>query len=383
MQKHGKPAIASERIEKGASPTKLDRATEPPECAGSPGAKPTHATAPGRNGLIEYVHTLDRVDSADLNENQPLDSLWSFLDYCGDGTTPHEDQQDDHNTCDFDLRDLFGASDRVKCGEDGDADAAAIDRVLLELEQEEIKSVGRSWTQGRADVSPSSAASAVFQKLQAIATPTPGLGAAAVSSAPPMPIPLMPLIPPMPLIPFPSEENNQSSEGTFSRALITPPNIPATQASHSQQHEERQMQRQREMWQQQQLRLECIQGRGSPAGQQQRPSVSVAISVSVCKPCEPFDTKVKCIGKNPGKRAGKRSRAKRWTDEETECLANGVALFGVGQWLKIKKRFSQELHDRSNVDLKDRWRNVGGGRQSQKRRKHENVACVPLLLPAC
>lgn len=368
MQKHGKPAIASERIKKGASPTKLDRATEPPECAGSPGAKPTHATAPGRNGLIEYVHTLDRIGSLDLNENQPLDSLWSFLDYYGDGTTPHEDQQDDHNTCDFDLRDLFGASDRVKCGED--ADAAAIDRVLLELEEEE--------TQSRADVSPRSAASAVFQKLQAMARPTP---------APPMPIPLMPLIPPtpaMPLIPFPSEENNQSSQGTFSRALITPPNIPATQASHSQQHEERQMQRQREMWQQQQLRLECIQGRGSPAGQQQRPSVSVAISVSVRKPCEPqaFDTKVKCVGKKTGKKAGKRSRAKRWTDEETECLANGVALFGVGQWLKIKKRFSQELHDRSNVDLKDRWRNVGGGRQSQKRRKHENVSCVPLLLPA-
>lgn len=75
------------------------------------------------------------------------------------------------------------------------------------------------------------------------------------------------------------------------------------------------------------------------------------------------DTKI-----NSSKKAKKAKKGK-WTLEETQCLEQGVALFGEGQWLKIKRHFPEQLKNRSNVDIKDRWRNFGGVRQSQKRRK--------------
>ena len=68
------------------------------------------------------------------------------------------------------------------------------------------------------------------------------------------------------------------------------------------------------------------------------------------------------------KRKAPKAKKERWTPEETALLKEGVELFGVGQWLKIKKHFGQHLQNRSNVDLKDRWRNFGGQRQSQQRR---------------
>merc|ERR1719230_2264075 len=70
-------------------------------------------------------------------------------------------------------------------------------------------------------------------------------------------------------------------------------------------------------------------------------------------------------------RASKAKNTKRWTEEETRCLTEGVARFGVGKWLKIKRLFRAELEGRSNVDLKDRWRNIGGQRQGVKRRKYQ------------
>jgi len=59
-----------------------------------------------------------------------------------------------------------------------------------------------------------------------------------------------------------------------------------------------------------------------------------------------------------------------WTDEETGCLRQGVSLFGTQKhkWSLIKQHFQNELHGRSNVDLKDRWRNMQGRKQTRKRK---------------
>jgi hypothetical protein len=46
----------------------------------------------------------------------------------------------------------------------------------------------------------------------------------------------------------------------------------------------------------------------------------------------------------------------RWTNREDELLRRGVATFGQGYWAKIRRVYFPSSTDRSNVDLKDRWR---------------------------
>ncbi|XP_058186394.1 telomere repeat-binding factor 2 isoform X3 [Rhododendron vialii] len=50
----------------------------------------------------------------------------------------------------------------------------------------------------------------------------------------------------------------------------------------------------------------------------------------------------------------------KWTSEEEAALKAGVAKHGPGKWSAILKdpEFRSILHSRSNVDLKDKWRNV-------------------------
>ncbi|KAJ8567350.1 hypothetical protein K7X08_019558 [Anisodus acutangulus] len=50
----------------------------------------------------------------------------------------------------------------------------------------------------------------------------------------------------------------------------------------------------------------------------------------------------------------------KWTSEEEAALKAGVANYGVGKWSTILKdpEFAGILHSRSNVDLKDKWRNL-------------------------
>ncbi|KAI3802844.1 hypothetical protein L1987_30989 [Smallanthus sonchifolius] len=50
----------------------------------------------------------------------------------------------------------------------------------------------------------------------------------------------------------------------------------------------------------------------------------------------------------------------KWTPEEEEALRAGVAKHGTGKWKNIQKdpEFSHFLYSRSNIDLKDKWRNM-------------------------
>ncbi|CAL4947856.1 unnamed protein product [Urochloa decumbens] len=50
----------------------------------------------------------------------------------------------------------------------------------------------------------------------------------------------------------------------------------------------------------------------------------------------------------------------KWTQEEEDALRRGVQKHGAGKWRTIQKdpEFSPVLSSRSNIDLKDKWRNL-------------------------
>ncbi|KAI3814473.1 hypothetical protein L1987_14113 [Smallanthus sonchifolius] len=50
----------------------------------------------------------------------------------------------------------------------------------------------------------------------------------------------------------------------------------------------------------------------------------------------------------------------KWTAEEEEALRAGIAKHGTGKWKNIQKdpEFNHLLYSRSNIDLKDKWRNM-------------------------
>ncbi|KAL1531350.1 telomere repeat-binding factor 4-like [Salvia divinorum] len=51
----------------------------------------------------------------------------------------------------------------------------------------------------------------------------------------------------------------------------------------------------------------------------------------------------------------------KWIAEEEEALRAGVAKHGAGKWKNIQRdpEFNHLLSSRSNIDLKDKWRNLG------------------------
>lgn len=55
-----------------------------------------------------------------------------------------------------------------------------------------------------------------------------------------------------------------------------------------------------------------------------------------------------------------RRRKTRWEPDEVLALEAGVARFGIGSWANIHQAYSHtfERHNRSQVDLKDKWRNL-------------------------
>ncbi|THU72085.1 hypothetical protein C4D60_Mb04t08380 [Musa balbisiana] len=76
----------------------------------------------------------------------------------------------------------------------------------------------------------------------------------------------------------------------------------------------------------------------------------------------------------------------KWTAEEEEALRAGVDKHGAGKWRTIQKdpEFSRCLATRSNIDLKDKWRNMSisasgqGSREKIRTPKAKGVPATPV-----
>ncbi|KAM0020869.1 putative transcription factor MYB-HB-like family [Helianthus debilis subsp. tardiflorus] len=82
----------------------------------------------------------------------------------------------------------------------------------------------------------------------------------------------------------------------------------------------------------------------------------------------------------------------KWTAEEEEALRAGIAKHGTGKWKNIQKdpEFNHLLHSRSNIDLKDKWRNMSvsangqGPREKSRTPKpkcNTDSPAMPLAIP--
>ncbi|XP_068668680.1 uncharacterized protein [Aristolochia californica] len=58
------------------------------------------------------------------------------------------------------------------------------------------------------------------------------------------------------------------------------------------------------------------------------------------------------------KKFARRRRIKKWSTLEEETLRNAVLKHGKGNWKFILKNYSTVFEDRTEVDLKDKWRNM-------------------------
>ncbi|KAL3532647.1 hypothetical protein ACH5RR_006168 [Cinchona calisaya] len=76
----------------------------------------------------------------------------------------------------------------------------------------------------------------------------------------------------------------------------------------------------------------------------------------------------------------------KWTSEEEEALRAGVKKHGTGKWKNIQRdpEFSHLLFSRSNIDLKDKWRNLTvsasnglGPREKSKAQKGKTNSDAP------
>ncbi|KAI3447163.1 hypothetical protein Pfo_003828 [Paulownia fortunei] len=76
----------------------------------------------------------------------------------------------------------------------------------------------------------------------------------------------------------------------------------------------------------------------------------------------------------------------KWTSEEEEALRAGVAKHGAGKWKNIQRdpEFNHLLFARSNIDLKDKWRNlsVASGQGPRDKSKTPKTKVNPADAPA-
>ncbi|KAK3410806.1 hypothetical protein EUGRSUZ_J02841 [Eucalyptus grandis] len=74
----------------------------------------------------------------------------------------------------------------------------------------------------------------------------------------------------------------------------------------------------------------------------------------------------------------------KWTKEEEEALLAGIAKHGAGKWKNILKdpEFAPALVNRSNIDLKDKWRNLSVGTSGQGSRDKQRLSKVKSLMAA-
>ncbi|CAN1141864.1 Single myb histone 6 [Linum perenne] len=54
----------------------------------------------------------------------------------------------------------------------------------------------------------------------------------------------------------------------------------------------------------------------------------------------------------------RRRRKRKWSSEEEAALKNGIKEFGAGFWKEILNLRRDEFNERTEVDLKDKWRNM-------------------------
>ncbi|KAF8088895.1 hypothetical protein N665_0527s0015 [Sinapis alba] len=75
----------------------------------------------------------------------------------------------------------------------------------------------------------------------------------------------------------------------------------------------------------------------------------------------------------------------KWTPEEEEALMAGVLKHGTGKWRYIlaDSEYSSVLHSRSNVDLKDKWRNISVaatcGSRKKAKQDDDNTKALTIL----
>ncbi|VVB00247.1 unnamed protein product [Arabis nemorensis] len=71
-------------------------------------------------------------------------------------------------------------------------------------------------------------------------------------------------------------------------------------------------------------------------------------------------------------------RKNRWTKEEEDALLAGINKYGTGKWMDILEDplLWNQFVDRSNVDLKDKWRNMKNKEKSVTQ-KHNSASIYP------
>ncbi|KAJ7946590.1 Telomere repeat-binding factor like [Quillaja saponaria] len=81
------------------------------------------------------------------------------------------------------------------------------------------------------------------------------------------------------------------------------------------------------------------------------------------------------------------NQKQKWTSEEEDALLSGVAKHGPGKWKNILKdpEFAAFLTHRSNIDLKDKWRNLSvstsalGSKEKIRAPKVKLLAAPPVV----
>lgn len=286
----------------------------PPECSGSPEAERTHVTASGRNGqqFMEDEFSIETLWGGTRMENRQCGTQGDCTMWWGAQSQSPTTAASGSDVSDEDveLGELLSMLDHDNGQQhDETEDAVAIGEVVAMINwQEEDRQLNQR-QQTPLIVSPAAAA---------IVSPT--AAAAAVYqelSAPRIPLPAIPV--PLPPLPVP---------------LVTPlAGLELPKKTNTLGRD-----------------LSLIGGKSTVRSEVSNTCCNVATSAAT----------------------NRTKKLRRWASVEKECLKQGVALYGEGNWLKIKQHFPHELADRSNVDLKDKWRNLYGNRQSRKRKQKQN-----------
>ncbi|XP_057444762.1 telomere repeat-binding factor 5-like [Lotus japonicus] len=82
------------------------------------------------------------------------------------------------------------------------------------------------------------------------------------------------------------------------------------------------------------------------------------------------------------------NQKQKWTAEEEDALHCGVQKYGAGKWKNILRdpEFAPSLTSRSNIDLKDKWRNLNvvtgqGSNIKSRTLKHKLPAPTAVTTP--